>query len=265
MPDTTLILRQHALRSIIGELGDLALAYFRNRDSLGVTLKGAQDWLTEADGAVERLFRQRIAEAFPGDGVFGEEQGGTAGDAAAENLWIIDPIDGTANFATGDRQWCVSVGFLHRGVPELGAVLAPAQEELFLARRGGGATLNGQPIRANPITDLTRASVEIGWSKRRPLALYIDAVRATMEAGAGVKRSASGALGVVHTAMGRVDAYAEAHINSWDVAAALVIAREAGCYANDFFRGDAIVKGNPILVAAPGIAEAVIRTTRFLD
>lgn len=265
MSDAGLVLRTHALRSIIAELGDLALRYFRNRDSLGISMKGAQDWLTEADGAVEKLFRQRIGEAFPGDAVFGEEQGGNAGDASAEHLWIIDPIDGTANFATGDRQWCVSIGFLVRGRPVLGAILAPSQGELFEARAGHGATLNGQVIRPNPTTDMARAAVEIGWSSRRPAAQYLEAVRRAMAAGANVKRSGSGSLGMVHAAMGRTDAYAEAHINSWDVAAGVVIAAEAGCYVNDFFAGDAITKGNPILVAAPGIAEAVIAATGFLD
>lgn len=265
MTDAAFLLREHALRSIVAELGDLALGYFRDRDSLGVSMKGAQDWLTEADGAVETLFRKRIAEAFPGDAVLGEEQGGSAGDAAAENLWIIDPIDGTANFAAGDRLWCVSVGFLHRGVPALGAVFAPAQEELFFARRGGGATLNGRPIHPNALADMARAAVEVGWSRRRPLALYLDAVKRVMEAGASAKRSASGALGIVHTAMGRIDAYAEAHINSWDVAAAVLIAQEAGCHVSDFFSGDAIVNGNPIIVATPGLAEAVHAATRFIE
>ncbi len=263
MATTDLTLRFHAGRSIVAELGEVALGYFNDQASLGVTMKGAQDWLTKADGAVEKLFRQRIAEAFPGDAVFGEEQGAAKGAEAAENLWIIDPIDGTANFAHGDRQWCVAVGFLRRGKPELGFVLSPALDEFFIARRGGGATLNGRPIKPSGLRSMKSATIEVGWSARRPMALYLDTVKACMEAGANVKRSASGALGIMHAAMGRTDGYVEAHINSWDVAGALVIAKEAGCHVSDFFVGDAVRKGNPILVAAPGIARKLAKLTGY--
>jgi myo-inositol-1(or 4)-monophosphatase len=202
---------------------------------------------------VEREFRAIIAEAFPGDAVMGEEQGG----GTSERLWIIDPIDGTSNFARGDRQWCVSIGFVLNGRPELGLIHAPALGEMWLARRGGGATLNGQPIRAALTSDLRRSTVECGWSTRRPLEDYLGIVMRLYGAGSSVKRSASGALGVAHVANGRTDGYVETHINSWDVAAGLVIAAEAGCRTNAFCSGNWVTEGNPILVAAPGVAEAI--------
>jgi len=248
---TELALRFAAAQTIIRELGAFALGYFNDRDALGITMKGAQDWLTVADGKVEALFRQRIAELFPGDGVMGEEQGGGASD----RLWIIDPIDGTANFAHGDRQWCVSIGFLRNGVPELGLIYAPAMDELYLARRGHGATMNGKAMAPADTTAMNRATLEIGWSNRRPLDDYLTLVRAAYGLGANVKRGASGALGIAHVALGRTDGYVEVHINSWDVAAGVVIAAEAGAVINDFFASpDALTEGNPILCAAPGIA-----------
>ncbi|MBM3481424.1 MAG: inositol monophosphatase [Alphaproteobacteria bacterium] len=237
------------------EAGALALRHYEDHDSLGVTMKGAQDFLTVADGAVEALLRKRVAEAFPGDAVLGEEGGGEA----AERLWIVDPIDGTANFARGEPHWCVSIGFMRAGVPEIGAIYMPAADELYLARRGGGATRNGRAIRASDTADMRRATIEVGWSSRRPASDYIDVVRGVMEAGANAKRAASGALGIAYVADGRTDAYCEAHINSWDVAAGLVIAREAGAWTNDFFAGDGLAKGNPVLVAAPGVADAMRR------
>ena len=232
------------------EAGALASSYFRDRDRLGVKMKGFQDFLTEADGAVEALLRRRIAEAFPSDGFFGEEAGGSS----ADNLWIVDPIDGTANFARGEPHWAISIGFVREGVPEIGVVLAPARNELFAARRGHGATRNGLPIRVSGVDDMRAAAVEIGWSPRRPTASYIALMSRVMEMGAATKRSASGALGMAWTACGRVDAYLELHINSWDVAAGIVLAREAGAVANDFFTGDWLVNGNPILVATPALA-----------
>lgn len=249
--------RFRAMQGMGIELGRLAMTYFTDRASLGTSMKGFQDWLTVADGKVEAAFRGMIAETFPGDAVMGEELGG----GAHERLWIIDPIDGTSNFARGDRMWCVSIGFVLDGRPELGTIHAPALGETYLARRGQGATMNGEAISVAPTTDIRRASVEIGWSPRRPLDAYLGPVRAFFEKGASVRRSASGAMGIAHVANGRNDAYVEAHINAWDVAAGLVIASEAGALANDFCAGDWLRNGNPIAVATPGIATAVTEAT----
>lgn len=251
-PDVTL--RFLALQGLAAEAAALAMRYFDNRDAMAVSLKGAQDWLTEADGAVEALIRARIAEVFPQDSVLGEEGGGEV----SERVWIVDPIDGTSNFAHGDRTWCISIGFLLNGTPELGCIAAPALGETYLARRGHGATLNGKPIKAAATDTITRATLEHGWSPRLPVGRFIDTVRALFEAGANVKRSASGAMGLASVACGRSDGYLEGHINSWDVAAGIVIASEAGARVSDFFSGD-WTNGNPILVAAPAVAEETAR------
>ena len=231
----------------------LAMQYFSKRESLGISMKGAQDWLTVADGAVEAHLRAQLTQLFPLDSIVGEEAGGQAG----RHAWIIDPIDGTANFARGDRNWCISIGFMADGVPELGVIHAPALSETYLAARGKGATLNGEPIHAAKTISLARSALEMGWSSRTPLADYIAMVTKGFEAGAAVKRTGSGAMGMVHVACGRTDAYAELHINAWDVAAAMVIATEAGARVNDFFAGNGMVTGNPILCCAPGVAEAL--------
>lgn len=256
---TDIALRYCAAESIARDLGRLAMSYFTDRTKLGISMKGAQDWLTIADGKVEARFRELIAEAFPGDAVMGEEAGGGASD----RLWIIDPIDGTANFARGDRMWCVSIGFVLKGRPEIGIIHAPALDETYLACRGKGATMNGTRISVASTSDIARASIEIGWSPRRPLDAYLGPVRTLFEQGASVKRGASGAMGMAHVAIGRTDAYAEAHINAWDVAAGLVIAAEAGAVANDFCSGNWLVEGNPILVTTPGIALHVFEATEI--
>lgn len=248
--DSFIAERQKAVRAIMREAGALALDYFRRRGEILVSMKGRQDWLTEADGAVETFLRRKIGEIFPSDQIVGEEQGGAGGDT----MWIIDPIDGTANFARGDRQWCISVGFARKGVPEIGFIFAPAQDEFYEAVRGQGATMNGTAIGVAPTHDIGTAVVEIGWSPRRPSAEYLELVGRTMQAGATVKRSASGALGMAHVANGRTDGYAEIHINSWDVLAGLVIAHEAGAVINDFCAGPWVTEGNPILCATPGVA-----------
>lgn len=249
MTPADLELRYYAVLGLVSEASRVALGYFNRSDSLGITMKGAQDWLTVADGAVEDFLRQRLAVLFPTDAIIGEEGGGQASDA----VWIIDPIDGTANFARGDRNWCISIGFLRNGVPQIGVIAAPALEEVYAARRGQGATMNGQPIRVSGASDINRASVELGWSTRVPAASYLAVIERGYKAGAAMKRSGSGALGICHVAIGRSEAYAELHINAWDVAAGLVIASEAGAAVSDFFAGDGIATGNPVLCCTPAL------------
>ncbi len=229
-----------------------ALAQRMRANGMAATkMKGAQDFLTEADGATETFLREQLGRLFPGEPVLGEEGGGLAPKIGP--LWILDPIDGTSNFARGGDRWCVSMGLAFDGVAVLGAVARHAPAELILGAQGCGATLNGNPIRAAATTDFARATVEVGWSLRRPIAEFQALVQRVMATGAGLRCGGSGTLGLVETAIGRLDAYAELHINAWDACGALAIAREAGCFTNAFDTGAWLTQGNPILFAAPAL------------
>ncbi|WP_432289381.1 inositol monophosphatase family protein (plasmid) [Aminobacter sp. BA135] len=246
-------LRYYAALGIAHEAADLALGYFQNRDKLDVSIKGAQDWLTVADGAVEALIRARLGELFPEDSILGEEMGGAYSDC----LWLIDPIDGTANFAHGDPNWCVSIAFLSRGEPEIGIILAPALDQTFTARSGEGAFLNGSAIRVSAQSDISKAAIECGWSARVPAGRYLSLIERGISAGASIKRMGSGALGICRVATATSDGFIELHINCWDVGAAILIAREAGAACNDYFSGNAINDGNPVLCCVPPLASAL--------
>lgn len=233
-----------------------ALAARLRADGGGVArMKGAQDFLTEADGATESFIRDRLARDFPGEAVLGEEQGGTADGTGP--LWVLDPIDGTSNFSRGGDRWCVSIGMVLDNRAVAGAIARHAPAEIFAGSAGCGATLNGTPIQAAPTSDITRAIVELGWSLRRPIATYVRLVDRAMALGIGTRCSGSGALGLVETAAGRLDGYLEQHINAWDAAAAVAIAREAGCWISDFDTGDWLVQGNPIGFGAPALGQAL--------
>jgi myo-inositol-1(or 4)-monophosphatase len=239
---------------LASEAANLALSM---RPPPGVSsgkLKGAQDWLTEADGAVERLLSERLALAYPSDGFQGEE-GGIIRSGSLR--WVVDPIDGTANFMRGGKRFGVSLGCLEGDMPVLGIIVAPALQETFAACQGRGATLNGKPIHAAETTELMRATVELGWSLRRPHEAFMALADSVIAAGAMPRLNGSGALGLTDVAAGRSDAYVELHINLWDVAAALAILREAGAAVSPFMAGEGGTKGNPILAAAPGIATAL--------
>jgi myo-inositol-1(or 4)-monophosphatase len=240
------------------EAASLALRMRPPPGASSAKLKGAQDWLTEADGAVERLLSDRLSQAFPADGFQGEE-GGTARTGSLR--WVVDPIDGTANFMRGSKRFCISLGCLDGDTPVIGVIVAPALEETFASLQGNGATLNGVPIRAAETTDLARATVEFGWSRRRPHQAFMALTDRIIAAGAMPRLGGSGALGLADVAAGRIDAYIELHINLWDVAAALAILSEAGAAVSPFMSGNGATAGNPILAAAPGIASALSATT----
>lgn len=261
MSDGRLETRFLAACAIAREAGDLARRLFETRDTGTYRLKGPQDLLTEADTAVERLVKDRIAEAFPGDTCVGEEGGG---DYSAQ-VWVIDPIDGTANFARGVPHFCVSIAFVCDGRPEIGAIAAPMYGELFAARRGAGATVNGKPLKVSATTDIREAMIEIGWSSRRPMAEHLALVQRITATGAGFRRGGSGALGLAYVAAGRSDGYAEIHMHPWDVLAGLVMVEEAGGWGLDFLAKDGLRQGNAVLMGTPALAPALSKASGFLD
>lgn len=244
--------RELALRA-----GALALDGFARVTPGAVRMKGPQDYLTETDAAVERLVREAIVSAFPEDGFLGEETGGSA----ASDTWVVDPIDGTANFARGLPHFCISIAFVRGDATEIGAICNPALGELHFARRGAGATRNDAPIAVAPTRDLASATVELGWSTRVPNVRYLKAMTALLELGMNVRRGASGALGLAFVADGRSDGYAEVHMNAWDCLAGLLLVEEAGGRTGPFLRRGALADGGPVIAAAPGIADAFAAAT----
>lgn len=223
----------------------------------GIGMKGPQDFLTETDTAVERHIKARLAESFPEDGFLGEETGGTV----EGHVWVVDPIDGTANFARAIPHFCISIAFVANGEIEIGAIYNPALDELHFARRGHGASLNGRPIRVSGTSAYAAACVELGWSNRLPNATYLAVLSDLLERGANVRRAASGALGLAYVADGRSDGYAELHMNPWDCLAGLLLVCEAGGRVGPFLSLDGLAKGGGVLAAAPGIASGMSAAT----
>lgn len=207
------------------------------------SMKGRHDVVTAMDGEVERFIRAAIAARYPQDAIIGEEDGGADG----ERLWLIDPIDGTANYARGQPRYCVSIGYLERGVPTLGAIYDPSHDWLYAGARGEGAWRDGIRLAVSPAAELSAATVECGWSTRRSAADYTALIGRILGAGAAIRRAGSGALGLADVASGAVEAYCELHINAWDCAAGIVLVREAGGFTNDFFAGNGLSDGNPLI------------------
>ena len=241
--------RYWAALGVVREAGRLAAEQYHRRQELDVERKGTQDLVSEADRACEDMIVGALQRLFPGDGFLGEERG--AHNAGASATWIIDPIDGTANFLRGIPLWCVSLGLLAGNDLVIGIIYNPITEELYAARHGKGATLNGKRIEVGKVKFLDEARLGIGFSYRQPVAPHANAVKRLLDAHCEYSRLGSGALGLAFTADGRLDGYWEAHINIWDVAAGLCIVKEAGGHMNDFLGNDGMNKGNEVLVTNP--------------
>jgi len=247
-------------RQLAAEAGRLAHAAF---GSPSVSLKGRHDEVTAMDREVERFIRAAIAKAYPDDAVLGEEGGASEGIASAARIWIIDPIDGTANFARSIAHYCVSIGYVEKGQPTIGVLHDPSHERLYHAERGGGAWMaegrdaDARRLAVSPVASMNAATVECGWSLRRPQAAYMEMVNKVLDAGCAFRRAGSGALGLADVAAGRVEAYAELHINSWDCAAGVLLVTEAGGRTNDFFAGNGLLAGNPLIATNRALAEPI--------
>jgi myo-inositol-1(or 4)-monophosphatase len=245
--------RAEFCREIALRAGQVALEGFGRIRPRRVRMKGPQDFLTETDAAVEQLIRGAIAETFPNDGFLGEETGGEV----RRDTWVVDPIDGTANFARGIPHFCVSIAFAREGVPEIGAICNPALGELHFARRGAGAMRNDTPIAVADTRDFAAACVELGWSPRVPNARYVEAMAALLGLGSNVRRGGSGALALAYVADGRSDAYVEVHMNAWDCLAGLLLVEEAGGRIGPFPAEGGLASGGPVIAATPGIADGI--------
>lgn len=252
--------RLEVARAVVDDAARLALSMRPPPGGPVGTQKSAQDWLTEADGAVEAFISRRMAALFPDDGFQGEEEGATRGGSLR---WVVDPIDGTSNFARGRNRWCVSLGLLEDDRPVAGVVCAPALGETYTGLVGKGAFLNGRPISASPVTDPRSAMIEMGWSNRVPKPVFNEKIDAILEFGAMPRSGGSGALALTDVACGRLDGYIEIVINLWDVAGALPILSEAGARVSPFLRDGGLTGAGTILAAAPGIAERLSEAVRI--
>ena len=253
--------RLRAAQAVIREAGTVAAGYFDRRAGLTIDHKGAQDLVSEADRACEDVIVSGLSRSFPGDAFLGEE-GGLRNPGSA-TVWVIDPIDGTHNFLTGVPFWCISLALTVEGESALGVIYDPLSEELFSARTGSGAFVNGVRMEVSGAADLKQARVCVGFSYRRAVADHVRAIQALLDAGCEYLRLGSGALGLAYTAAGRFDAYWELHTNSWDAAAGICLVREAGGWTNDFLAGDGLMQGNAVLGATPALADELRRLTQL--
>jgi len=209
-----------------------------------VTMKGAIDPVTETDLQAQEMIIALIRQHFPDHGFLAEETMGKENveqpPLAVSARWIIDPLDGTVNFAHGFPMFCVSIAFEAEGQVEYGVVYDPLRDELFEARRGGGAFLNGRPIRVSKTKQLDRALLATGfpYDIRERLPETMARLGRLLGVAQGVRRAGSAALDMCYVACGRFDGFWEENLKPWDTAAGLLIIEEAGGKITNFSGGD---------------------------
>ena len=194
---------------------------------LHITRKAENDFVTEMDVKSENMIRDILLTACPEDAFFGEEGGGAT---RAPGRWIVDPIDGTANFMRGQRLYTISIAYEHEGALVAGCVYCPGTDEMFLGVRGEGATLNGKPIHVSEIANLRDAIVHIGFGHRDPdiLAETEPILFPLLRAVSDLRRSGTAAYDLCTVACGRAEAFIEQGLSLYDYAAGYVILTEAG-------------------------------------
>ena len=239
----------------------LLQSFFRGRCE--VNRKGVRDLVTEADTASERIIGETIAKAFPGHSILAEEGGLRRGDADCR--WLIDPLDGTINFAHGLNIFAVSIAFEVRGRIVVGVVLNPATGEFFSAEAGRGARMNGHPIRVSDVDRLADSFLATGmvYQGTEELNGLISRFRACTAAALGVRRLGSAALDLCHLACGRFDGYWEENLKPWDTAAGALIAGEAGAVVSDFANGPYNVEKKQILATNGRIHRQLMSTLQI--
>ncbi|TYC63364.1 inositol monophosphatase [Rhodobacterales bacterium] len=235
--------------------GELGVDYFRKLDTLTVTKKGHQDLVSEADRNVETLIRKELAVSFPDDGILGEEHGIEEGSSGY--TWVIDPIDGTANFVAGIPQWCVILACVHQGNVIVGVIHDPVAGETFKAAAGHGAFVNDKPIKASDSESLSNGSVGVGFNGRTAVTDAVNAVGALVSEGGVFFRNASGGLMLAYAAAGRLIGYIESHMNAWDCLAGMLITREAGGVVMEQDVNNSLYHGARVVVGAPGVFDAL--------
>ncbi len=230
--------------------------------ALQVSDKGDIDLVTEADIAAERLIVERIRSYFPRHAILAEEAGDieAIGNPQAEWKWIIDPLDGTTNYAHGYPVFCVSIGLEHAGQLAVGVVYDPARDEMFAAERGAGATLNGRPLRVSETVELNRALICTGFPydvrERREFATHF---RNFILHAQSVRRDGAAALDLAYVAAGRFDGFYEEGLRPWDVAAGVLLIEEACGRVSRYDGAPFHIYQPPILASNGLIHDAMMR------
>lgn len=238
----------------------LIRSFHKENKDLGIQFKGKNDLVTKADVAAEEIIKATILGYFPDD-LFLAEESSAAWEISDKRTWIIDPIDGTTNFAHGFPVYCISIALYENKEPIIGLILEAAKGEMFTAVKDHGAFLNGRPIKVSTVTEPQHSLLATGFPYK-DLGIvddYLNLFKVFMHETQGVRRPGSAAYDLACTAAGRFDAFYEYGLSPWDVAAGILIVQEAGGTVSDWKGGSNYLFGQRICVGNPTMQDYVMQ------
>lgn len=244
--------------------GNIIIRSFNQIDSLNVSEKSRNDYVSEVDQRAEQEIIRTIQKAYPQHAILAEESGQTSGN---EFEWVIDPLDGTTNYLRGFPQFAVSIAVKHKDRLEHAVVYDPLKDELFTASRGEGAKLNDRRIRVTSRRKLHGALLGTGIPFRpdQDLDSYLETLRVLLPDTAGVRRAGSAALDLAYVAAGRLDAFWEFGLNPWDMAAGCLLIQEAGGIVSDTEGKDRYLKNGNVLTGNVHLHQQMLARLNTLD
>lgn len=243
-------------KSLAREAGEKAAGYFRSIGDLVIESKGVQDMVSNADLDVETFIWEKLTAAFPDDGIVGEEHGRI--DSKSGYTWVIDPIDGTANFVSGIPAWCVILACVHDDQTIIAAIHEPCHDELYWGALGKGAFLNDAAINVSDTPALNAGNTGIGMNGRTEAGMAVRFVELLTNRGGLFYRNASGGLMLSYVAAGRLIGYAEAHMNAWDCLAGQLLVAEAGGCVEQQSANAMLVQGGRVVASGPKIFDELV-------
>ena len=224
-------------------------------ESVRVSQKQVNDFVTEVDQAAEVAIIETLLTAYPGHGIWAEESGQEHGAKDSEFVWIIDPLDGTTNFIHGLPVYCVSIALAVRGKVEQAVIYDPTRNDLFTATKGRGAYLNNRRIRVAKRTELKTCLISTGFPYRQDddVAIYLRLMGEMMQRTAGLRRPGAAALDLAYVAAGYTDGFFELGLQPWDVAAGSLLITEAGGLVGNFSGDSNFLEQRECLAGNPRI------------
>ncbi len=239
---------------------------FREVENLQVSVKGAGDFVSKADQEAERIIKEELRGARPTYGWLGEETGEAAGEDPTRR-WIVDPLDGTTNFLHGLPHWAISIALEHKKEIVAAVIFDAAKDEMFVAEKGSGAFMNDQRMRVSGRRQLTDSLFATGipFAGRGPLPAALKDLARLMPLTSGVRRLGAASLDLAYVASGRYDGYWERGNKPWDVAAGILMVREAGGFVEGIREGDNPLESGRMIAANPQVFEAFSKVIRTRD
>ncbi len=243
--------------------GEMMLQASEELDRIQVQVKSRNDFVTEVDRAVEKEVIYHLRKAFPEHGIRGEESGFQEGkNGPSDYEWIIDPLDGTTNFINGIPHYAISIACKHKGRLEHAVVYDPIKREEFTASRGDGAALNGHRIRVTQAKGLEGSLIGTGIPfngySLDNIDPYLVAMKEIAGQTAGIRRQGAASLDLAYVAAGRFDGFWEMNLKEWDIAAGILLIKEAGGLISDFKGGDGYLKSGNVICGSPKVFKALL-------